>query len=545
VTRTDDFPHASRSDATSVHFGFYDAGWHIAVLPKLTVRPSVVVDHEVTHVNITRQSGIGLLERLSLFLRWVGEQAGSDALIRLATVALEVLRSAGTPVHEAVAWLDSELLTLGKEELHAPRAHADGVRLLRALFASIREPPFEDIPAGYQQVMAISESIATYALSPPMVDRYTAAQEQFNPPDLARQLSQPTNNPSIRFRVICKQLEGRTFDEVWAWSEAVRLNEADAMDALGPRHRGLIGRVFGRNPEPSAWAPRPGGSDEDVARQVQAVLRHLGIRVSATDDEEVKKLASSWLRYRSLYAFAAGLDRYAQTCVIEIPRWQKRELIKGPETLQTFDDASFLLVSITYAEGFQVPALVPEGGVMIAFEAKAGIVPTWLTDDPSARYYLEARADSTAVLANSSGYDVARGDYQNREILSGIPHAVVATSDFRNLWQRLALMSETGLAGSRLIEWQTMPMERGGGVFGYLLLKPSGRPFPIIVNPTMINQLDRVLSVADVVPSPFGTALIESFIDLDAWLGDLAPAVYTAAALFSSESEIQPGAEPD
>jgi hypothetical protein len=170
--------------------------------------------------------------------------------------------------------------------------------------------------------------------------------------------------------------------------------------------------------------------------------------------------------------------------------------------------------------------------------------PCWYAPPEVARHALAALAATRPVIASSVGYSVGDGDYEGATVLRDVPHAVVAVSDFRSLWMRLAWLSE-GLAGDRDIEWQAMPSSTGKPDFGYLVLKPRGRAHPAIVVPCLVRYRERIVSVATALPSPHGVRLLPSGEAPARWLGPaLYRAVTTAAVVFEQGLELPLGRAP-
>jgi hypothetical protein len=81
-------------------YGFYDIRPSLVVYPIHNIDPRIVVEHELIHVRITRQSTIGLLAQLLLWLVDMAEHNDrSDAMARLDSIFAEIIVPFSLQVH--------------------------------------------------------------------------------------------------------------------------------------------------------------------------------------------------------------------------------------------------------------------------------------------------------------------------------------------------------------------------------------------------------------------------------------------------------------
>jgi len=109
-------------------YGFYDTHGQIVVIPSRDILPSVVVDHELTHVNLVENTALGLLEQLLRCIEWVAVTDHNKEAEAKMQAPISVILSACEIVHEAVAWFGTELQTGGSENFKAPPRYEEDVK---------------------------------------------------------------------------------------------------------------------------------------------------------------------------------------------------------------------------------------------------------------------------------------------------------------------------------------------------------------------------------------------------------------------------------
>lgn len=511
-------------------FGFYDADAQIVVVAGPDeLAPSVTVDHEVTHVNLLRLSGLGLVEQVLSFGRWLGRGSADPEMEPWEAVfewPLDAVRKASESVHEAVAWLGVEIQTEGIEDFQAPDEYRKDVCRLERLLKSATGLAAEG-PDRLQPYLLAGEAIGVHALGPPALEKLFAS-PAFNVRDLRWTLSADANDPRGRFNRLCDALCATDWPSLEAWSRATfkAARSAEAELADGPAS--AVPVVHRSRLEPRAL-PR-----------IKGLLSSLRTAESAPSLEE---LAAGWETFRLLFTVVPELDVYSQTCVVPAAKQRGWPVFRGEVTPHELDRASILVVSRSadHRAGYEWSKPRRDDGVAIVgrIERSPNMFETfvWETGSDSARRFLAnaALSRSASVVVNGVGYDYEESDFAGFPLLEAIPHVVVRLGDFRSFWFGNAVERGRGLAARTTIEWMPMPFPMNPeSYFGFIVLKGAGRAWPIVVMPCIIGKYDRIVSVADDVPSPHGIRLVEARGDPYAWLGDMGRAVVDAARAFES-----------
>jgi hypothetical protein len=542
-------------------FGFYDSAYQIVLLSGHDVDPHVVVDHEMAHVNLVINSSLGLLERIFVFLAWKARESANLEALEAAESLLSVIISVTEIVHEGTAWFGTELQSEGRENLRAPARYAAESQRLRSLFATMPDKPFTEFRSQAPLLAQIADDIAIYALSPPAVEGLWSQAELITAETLRAALKGKRNDPLMRFREICSRLDGIPFPALEAWSRTVDWGATGNHDLPLQRR----GRWVFRNA-----APIPAVLRADLYKRgdIGHVLRKLADRIGLRNPTDFwndtperegcvvselgldPQIVANWVasepiikafsQFEVTHGVDPGIDRYSQVCILESSR-SYRELIfpDASQTCRALSGGSYLTVVLAHGSSYkftQRPINAGEiivSGPIVASDAEQNLLrPTWHADFAAARTFLRAIGISRPIIAGSIGYDFAVGDYAEVDLLKGIPHVVIATRDFRSLWFSLG----KGLAGSLQIEWRPMPSPSGHPYFGFLLLKPSNSTYPIVINAIILSQNERVVSVADRIPSSLGVQLVRAQGNPYAWMGAMTQAVMTAAAIFENGS---------
>src|ERR1035437_4044625 len=135
--------------------GFFDNGNHIVVVPNLLPRPNVVVDHETTHCNLVQATTIGFVQLVSQFCASINSTSIAPQLSGYLMASTE-------KVHEAVAWLGSELMTADAEKLAPPAQYAPLANRIKSAIVKIQDRPFSI--SHNQTVMELLDCLGMYAL---------------------------------------------------------------------------------------------------------------------------------------------------------------------------------------------------------------------------------------------------------------------------------------------------------------------------------------------------------------------------------------------
>jgi hypothetical protein len=167
------------------------------------------------------------------------------------------------------------------------------------------------------------------------------------------------------------------------------------------------------------------------------------------------------------------------------------------------------------------------------FRRRSGRDAVWVAEAAAINRLLREHQETIPVVANSQHYEFGAGDFLQSSLLADVAHAVMAPTDFRALWLRIAA-TERGLAGAAVVEWDVVRSPGFGWPYGYLLLKGSGCVSPVVIQPIVAREVDRVLSFARDVDLPWGVTLRASDRAVADWVGPLALHVTQAVAAFEA-----------
>lgn len=519
----------------AAHHGLYDLGNQIVVIPSEGVPPDVVVDHEITHINLVLNTSLGRLEQGITFLRRAAAVMGEPvARQRLDQWYGRPLQQACELTHEAVAWFGTEMHAGGRDVLTTPARYRPLVQRLQRLFAPTDIPPMrrsEDDPAGQIDIV---ENAAQLALNSPVVERIlgdpdAAVAAPFGPLLARRREEQPL----WRFQAVLDWLERCPAEQLVAWADGRDGRDGrgggDGVDAVdGPTIRSS---AFGRR-RPLPEVRLRDLFRADVDRFVQSVAEASGLGDRTPSDDNPATWAELWSDGHLVDTFVPQLDRYAQTCVVG-PFRSSIPVTVSADPPPAAEQADIVIAGVVppgdYRQGWHTP--FPEGGGHLIFGGRRFESTAWVSPGEQLRpVLLQARDRRAAIAASSNNYAYASADYLSCPLLADIPHTVMALLDFRALWTHLGF-GEGGLAGTKAFEWAALPSPRFGKPYGYLLVKPTDRPYPVVVLP-IAGPPHRVVSAATDLPSPLGHTLDPARASLPSWLGPLAHHVTLTIASF-------------
>jgi hypothetical protein len=541
-------------------FGFYDTAYQIVLLPQEAVAPHVVVDHEITHVNLVQNSSIGALERMLVWLEWTAQLNDNAETLATVQALSRVILSATEVVHEAAAWFGTELQSEGHENIKAPAAYARDLKRLRRVFDRMLDNPFPLPPEGFSLVLEVSDSIAMYSLSPPCMRTVWLQPEQVSVESLGAALERKEENPLRRFRQLCSRLEAVSFSAAVEWAHAVDIegrgvrSDAEKLQRMVPVAQRRVWH-FGRQREiPASF--RSELYELGTAKVLHALVARTGlfnaapVRLYADGpplrEPDAAAVFDAFASFEVTHGFVPELDRYSQVCVLETSSPSREIVYDTPDLASAALSCDpYLIVSVTRAASAATFTRAPEHLTQVIITGPSrgtdadgrSLRPTWYADIDSVTHFLKAYGQHQPILASSVGYDFGAGDYTGVTLLADIPHVVVTIRDFRSLWLALG---RNGVRGSRIVEWMPMPSPSGREYFGFMVLKAADSYFPIVVNPSLVSQRTRSVSVADRWPAASGVRLVERQGDPVEWLGPMRDAVMTAAAVF--EMGAQPNA---
>lgn len=524
---------ATRRGTRTLEVGqaYYDADSSIVlVVGEEEFAPSVAVDHEMTHVVLLRYSGLGLLEQLCSFVRWLGRASAepwADAVEESVEAVLATTRRMSEPVHEAVAWLGTEIHTRGEEDLVAPERHRRDVGRLWESFAGMAGAPAES--EQLQPYLHVAEAIGMQALSPsalrPLFDGglFSAARPE---EELRRRLSSAADEPIRRFRRLAAQLRGVEFAEASAWADGVfaaaRGQEAETGPAAAVESRLAETQVVPR---------------AELEPRAEALAAAALARVPAATSLDPGELHGRWEWFRTFFTFMLAVDRYAQTSVVPAPRSRPAVVYEGDTAPLEFTLAYALVVSraASHDEPYGWTKPRTDDGVTVfgAFDDPDQRV-VWVTNRAAARHFLAGMAGAKHLVVSEPDYDYAASDFRGSPLVGDLPHVVVRLGDFRSFWLGRAFFHDEGLGGSREIDWMpaTFPGDPSS-YYGLLVLRGAGTRWPVVLNPCVIGQYERIVSIADEFPSPWGVRLARIVSDPFEWLQNMATPVLAAGRTFA------------
>lgn len=502
--------------------GFYDHAQHVVVLPNIIPRPAVVVDHEISHVNLINLSSIGLLEQLCIVSRSMARTENAIVIDEL----LADLMDHTVQVHEGIAWLGTELNTQKFEKLIAPPEYRTGVNTIRDALSTNMRLIASSLSDNIQETMHLAEAVGIAALSPPCISDWFGIQSDQVSSIRKRLRRSKAESPWTRFSEICSWIYEAPTDVLDEWATRIYGTSGERLNLdLGTRRGAWFGKRYTRQ---LIFAPRKSISDEQIARAI------INLTGSSCRVEEAKEL---WRAHLALHTFLPGIDRYAQTCIAPRPRPVRPITVPSHTGKALFSGVSWLFVTCSISEGFSHPTPLPENTVTVGVGPKEaarriaevfGFTIDDIGADPfvkmeltasDARAFLQQYAnDGGGIVADGVTYDYGCTDFTNMLVLRDVPHAVMAASDFKTLWMKMAFFSSSGVDGAKEIEYTLICSAMAPKEFGAILLKPKGIYFfPLIFSPCLVRYVDRVVSVAEHLPSPHGVRLIKSELPLDVW----------------------------
>jgi len=525
--------------------GFYDSLYQIAIFPSEEVSPSVVIDHEITHVNLVNNTSLGLLEKVISALLWNAQEYGKKEAAAELKLLLRVVYASTELVHEAIAWLGTELQTEGYENKKAPVQYTREVQRLRHLFTKISQRSPLPIQIDFVVMMEIAESIGCYALNPPCIAELWSNPEQISVEFLQTLLQSPLNNPLTRFKQICAQLETVSLQEVQAWSHVQSSLDPDLLEKQRILPKSSKKHfLFRKNIEQLPTTFRLDLEKTGNVQVIKTLANRLGFleyyESSGSLDEHILKL---WESFNFTHTFQPSLDRYAQVVVLETRKnWREFVYSDSEDARKTLSESLLVIVSVMRGElaNLNFPSYEKTDPIILTGYPKLDVSteiskeplhPTWRTDLESANAFLTGFSKIKPVIASSIAYDFGEGDFKGRCLLRNIPHVVVTIRDFRSLWFAISFLGDKGLRNCKEIEWFAMPSLSGQPNFGYLLLKPANHEFPIVINPCVISEYNRILTVVDQMNSPYDIHLIRSAENPYIRLGSMMKAVAAATGL--------------
>jgi hypothetical protein len=250
----------------------------------------------------------------------------------------------------------------------------------------------------------------------------------------------------------------------------------------------------------------------------------------ANSEIDIKEL---WSSHKLMYMYTPNLDRYAQVCVLGLRQRRSLPIVDSSGLgVEHLVHSPFLIASLggttrRYEFGIQPNRPKAPQKVFLAAPSSFDALPTWHATLSNARLILSRFG--RPIIVSSLGYSFSQGDFEGTQVLRGVPHVVISISDFKYLWLRLL---DEGLAGSRIIEYMPMPSTISGSKFGFLVLKPADKSFPIILNPCVVCYWKRIVGAVDDLKSP-NVRLVQAEQHAQAWLGlRMKQAVETAAIVF-------------
>jgi hypothetical protein len=500
--------------------GFYEGAQSIAILPNVVPRPWVVIEHELSHVNLVRRSSLGLLQTLISATDGLHRADNRDAKLEESGRFQAKMLRYTVDVHEAVAWFCTELLTEKSDRLLAPAQFREGVSRLHQALRAFREGPDEKPEV---EVIDIAEAIGMAALSPNwMRDIFKTLDSRFIASG-SDSLFAKRETPWVRFCRLCKIVAASSPPQVTEWTKwvcALRPKEEHMPPLVKPK---LM--LFGDPTKHSLHLDSTmNGSD------LISTLR----RLSGTDlgDDDVQY---HWDVHRFFNLFDFEIDRYSQVEIVARPKWTTRYDVSGPAGEELLKNQPALIVELDMQQGLRRPTGLDMDTVFIHnYSGSEDKLFVLKTNRSGARNLLRQYSlRGGVILTTSFGYDFGRGDFVGDSVLKDLPHGVVCSVCFRTLWFRLAILSPHGLAGSKEIEYLALASQSAPEDFGFLAFKPANKNFPILMMPSLVSDLERTVSVSNKKTSPFGTKLLFSRTPAQRWAGPARP--YVEAVLEAAD----------
>ena len=144
---------------------------------------------------------------------------------------------------------------------------------------------------------------------------------------------------------------------------------------------------------------------------------------------------------------------------------------KGDELpRELYDNAMHVNVAIGEEKDF-VFSRDREALVTLSFQAGDNRRIFWKrTPDEAQRFLTRWVQQGKAIVTSSNGYSFAEGDLEEHPVLRGLPHTVVAISDLRSVWTRIAFNGGQGLSGSKTVSVAVMSTPEGSTQYAFLVL---------------------------------------------------------------------------
>lgn len=476
--------YGAAAEAGAGLYGFYDSHNQVVVIPSLKLPPHVVVDHEITHVNLVNNSALGRLEQVIVFTRNLAYGAGvSAAAERIWREYGRGINQRSEMVHEATAWYGTELQTEGHENFKVPVRYASWVARIRHVVEGRGLARFGTNPDADPGRLDIVEDAAIYALDSPVVATLWANPAAITPDALAKALSKPADDPGVRFRAVLDWLAGLSTTQMIEWSRS-RAPHADREHALVP----VSSHRWHRGGGPLPAADFGNLTETGTVDVIAEIARHTGLFPAFEPAGGPSTIDVMWKLAKTVETFARPVERYAQVCVLEPT--------PSPATIQEADqppdaamEATRLIVGVA-PPGKMLPDQLPwPDRAHVIYHVPGVPERVWIGGRDAVHQFLADRQHACPVIATSRGYDLAVCDYGG--VLGDVEHVVMALTDVRSLLFRLCTTG--GLGSSTQLEFDVLRSPRLGSDYGYLLLKAAGQSYPIIIVPIVASYTARIL----------------------------------------------------
>jgi hypothetical protein len=486
-------------------FGFYDGAQHIAVVPHSAPSPAIIVDHETTHINLTNDTTVGLLQQLCCAaISLAPNQSTAPAIAQSLVKRTE-------KTHEAIAWFGSEVLTkLTGHETESPPEYATLCHQLRASIERSKGQPYTNWKGAFSSVMAIAEAAGNCALSPEELSWFINSNQALDEKAVEKLLARPENNPQFRLENLCEIIRDSEFPALQNWARSIWNDDGSLRSDEIPALRKPLLKALSRDMV-----------DENA--RIRRLSELVGRPTSSMD----------WKLFSAFNCFTPSIDRYAQTCLVEKPiRAKTLELPEG-SAAEALAQAPYVVVSVGEAQAFERIFPFPGQEVSIAFgpritlgelakttkksfwsrlwpkaaadDDQGFVIPRWRTSPEMAESFLrQFAAAGGGIVVGGALYDYGRGDLLERNVVQDLPHAVLYITDMKSLWVKLAILNDRGLASGKTILFKYFPSSQAGNEFGYLVFRPEIGSIPMVVVPCLAKFVDRAVSVFEALPSQFG-----------------------------------------
>ncbi|TPV48007.1 hypothetical protein FJ661_19790 [Pseudarthrobacter phenanthrenivorans] len=444
----------------------------IVVVPSRRLPPQVVVDHEITHVSLARNTSLGLFESICVYLYHAVSEDSPDAAYDFWESFGQPVHDATEMVHEAVAWYGTELQAGSSAGISTPGRYADLVGHLRGVVEGRGLPALS--PDGFSGRLDVIESAAICALNSPIVQEFWNEPAALTPSRLTEKIALPENDPEHRFRAILAWLSTLDTPAMLHWSETFSNPRLPRLD--------LSVTIDIEELRPSSL---------DKSRLVE-VIEQLAKESGLTNTSR-QSFMEGWQRHQVFSTFNPKIDRYSQVCVVEPPLEGDLLGDRSPESFERALASSRLIVGWG-PQPVDSPLRFTEPHPRVVYEAHGGTLRVWTGSVKDVRMLIQSRKPEASVLAHTVNYDFGKGDFFD-ELLADVPHVVMASLDFVSLWLRLTITG--GIAGCSALEYAVIGSPNYGSDYGYLLIKPLDRVDIMVILPTLPKLLTRVLSFAN------------------------------------------------